>query len=165
MTDDNTLHGIRPALPADIDRLLAMCEAFLNATRYGGLLPFVEDRLRPFLGDLIDEGGAFVADVSAAPHWQQGADVETVVGMIGLKVWIHPFTGQVIAEEIAMWVEPNHRGGSLGPRLLTQAVRWARMKNAEMLRASAPYGKDKLGAFYERRGFSPIDTTYVKTLT
>lgn len=154
MDSDNSLKGIRLATGEDIERLLSMCAAFLNATRYGALLPFDRDRLWEFLSVLIADGGAYVAEVECKP-----------VGMIGMKLWIHPFTGQLIAEEIAMWVEPEHRGGSIGPRLLTQAVRWARDRQAEMIRASAPFGKEKLTRLYEHRGFSPVDTTYVKQLT
>lgn len=93
------------------------------------------------------------------------AELETrIVGMIGLLALPHPLTGEGYADEVAWWVDPEHRGAlRAGPLLLGLAEEWAQGEGLSMVKMVAPL-PSRVGRFLERRGYWPIETAYVKRL-
>lgn len=146
------MNGIREAHDGDTDRLVDMAQHFLLMTPYGRMLSPSREQLLTFVEMIRTMGGIFVAERLAR-----------VVGMIGLVVLPHPIDGTLVAEEIAWWVEPAYRGGSIGPRLMTAAESWARQKNAAALKMVAPTGTT-VGDFLTHRGYRAVETAYYKGL-
>lgn len=92
--------------------------------------------------------------------WVAEHEDGTLVGMLGVVVFNHPMSGERVASEIAWWVNPEARG--IGMRLLREAERWAKAQGATRLLMVAP--NDRVGGFYQRLGFSPVETSYQRSL-
>jgi len=144
---------IREATVADTDRLVEMTMRFLTTTDYGRLLGVNVTCIRKLVSLVLQHGVVFVGET-----WKH-----ELIGMIALTALPHLLTGEAFAEEQAWWVEPEHRGGSLGPRLLAAAEAWSRENNLKMIKVVAPEGGD-VGKFYTKLGYHAIETAYVKAL-
>lgn len=159
---------IRTATPADKFRVVEMASRFLLESQYGEMF---ENRATPDkIGALVDQllkvGVIFVAELADDdPRWQQGAGPHpAIVGMLAIVVVPNLFTGFPVAEEIAWWVEPEHRGKlTIGPKLLRSAEDWATSHGANMVKMVAPAGST-VGVFYERMGYQPAETAFIKRI-
>jgi GNAT superfamily N-acetyltransferase len=145
---------IRQATTADVDALLDMSTRFLAESAYRRLLAHSPTHLRALIALVLDLGAVFVADVDGE-----------LVGMIAIMVLPHPMSGQRRAEELAWWVAPAHRAGTIGPRLLRAAEVWARQQDGTYLQLAVPIGQPRLAAFLERRGYVALETVFVRPLT
>lgn len=145
---------IRPAVAADIPRIVEMGQRFMAETVYRDRIADSPDDLVTFAHRLI--GGTdsvlFVAE----------SDQRHVVGMIGLWVFRHPFSGERIASELAWWVDPEARSTSAGKRLLKAAESWATEAGAVTLHMIAPTAN--VEQFYERVGYTRVEVTYERRL-
>lgn len=154
---------IREATGDDKHRLVEMAARFLLETPYGRLF---DDKATPdTIARLIDQvltfGAIFVAEETGPGRY--GRTALKLTGMLAIVVVPHPLTGRNYAEEIAWWVEPEHRIGRVGPNLLRSAEEWATTKGANMCKMVAPEGSS-VGGFYERLGYQPVETAYLKRL-
>lgn len=143
---------IRDATAGDTPRLVDMAQHFLLSTPYGQMFTPSRAQLEAFVEAIRTLGVIIVAE-----------RLERLEGMIGLAVMPHPIDGTLYAEEIAWWVEPTYRGGSVGPRLLKTAEAWAGRKNARGIRMVAPTGST-VGGFLTHRGYRAVETAYYKGL-
>jgi GNAT superfamily N-acetyltransferase len=146
---------IRPATVDDIPRLVEMGVAFLAESIYGKWFQPVPTLVEAVVRQTLEHGAGFVAvsGVNGAP----------LVGMIGILLGPHSFTGALIASEIAWYVEPRWRGSTIGPRLLVAAREWATTNGATMLQLVAPT-KSRLGQYLEHIGYEAAETAYVLML-
>ena len=80
-------------------------------------------------------------------------------GAIGGITFQHYITGQIVAQELFWWVEPEARGDGL--RLLTALEDWASAR-AESLSMIALEHFKPVGPLYERRGYMRMETMYMK---
>ena len=144
---------IREATAADTNRLVEMTTRFLLTTRYGDLIQPNPACIRKLIALVLEHGVIFVGET-----WKL-----ELIGMIALTALPHLLTGEPFAEEQAWWVEPEHRGGSLGPRLLAAAEAWSRESGLKMIKVVAPEGGD-VGKFYTKLGYHAVETAYVKAL-
>lgn len=145
---------IRAATLDDVPRLHELAAHFLCSTPYGDLLRAPsEARLFSLIEQVLTLGIILVAEVDAA-----------IEGMIALVALEHPFSGEPFGDELVWWVEPGHRGSSIGPRLLDLAEAWAMSKGLVMLKMVAPAGSD-IHEFYTRMGYVPVETAYSKQLS
>jgi GNAT superfamily N-acetyltransferase len=85
--------------------------------------------------------------------------------LIGIAVVELPnlITGDLYAEEVAWWVEPNRRGLRLGPQLIAVAEEWATTRGLRSIKMVAPI-PSQVGRYYERRGYVALETAYLKVL-
>lgn len=143
---------IREATLADLPTLVAMGREFLQSV-YPRRFADAPAQLEAFGQAMLTSDGQRL--LLAAEQDAQ------VVGMMGLVVYPHPMSGDVIAAELFWWVSPTHRG-SAGARLLRQAETWAKNKGAAVLQMVAP--SDAVASFYERIGFDRVETVYHRAL-
>lgn len=160
---------IRAATVEDAPRVVAMAMRFLQETSYGALFPDVEPmRLAPLYQLLLDRGVILVAEQPQTVIYEFSDDAcivqpPTLAGFIALVAMQHPLTGLPYGDEIAWWVEPEFRHTRVGYKLLGAAERWATTNRLSCLKMVAPAGS-KLGTFYERRGYTVVETAYQKQL-
>lgn len=153
---------IRQATTLDKARLIELATRFLVESRYGALFT---DSSPAQIGTLIDNvltlGTILVAEVVE----DRSNDVReyAIVGMLAIVALPHPLAGGTVAEEIAWWVEPEYRGGTLGPKMLREAEDWATRNGAVMVKMVAPAGST-VGNFYERIGYEAVETAYIKPI-
>lgn len=143
---------IREATEADVERVLEMSCLFLALTPYGRLVQPTYQSLLTLIGVVMANGVILLAD--AHGH---------TVGMLAIANFPHPLTGEPYADEVAWWVDPEHRKGRAGFYLLRACEDWARQNGLSMIKMVAPFGTD-IGKFYERLGYVPVETAYQKTL-
>lgn len=143
---------IRTARADDKPRLIEMAARFLISSRYGEWLPSTPAQIAGLIEQIEQLGVILTAEEDS-----------TIIGMLALVAVTHPMTGQRYAEEIAWWVEPEYRGGLIGPRLHRAGEQWARDLGLHMIRMLSPVGSD-LGVYYARRGYVEVETSWMKTL-
>lgn len=144
---------IRKATVADAPRIVEMVGHFINVPHYGQFF-----RFRPHvIADLVDRC-LDIGLILLAEH--EGR----VVGMYAAFPLIEPIGKQAMLDEMAWWVEPEFRKGTVGPRLLKAAETWAKQKQLHLVKMVAPADQPQVGAYYERLGYTKVETSYVKRL-
>ena len=63
-----------------------------------------------------------------------------------------------------MYVMPAWRGQNVGSRLVGQFTSWAKTKGAVQLRVTAYTANEGAIRFYQRQGFTPLESTFAVTL-
>ena len=142
---------IRQATLEDVDRVVEMGGRFAAETAYKDFISVDPERLQEMVTRLIESDGAVI--------FVSGSDA-TLTGMIGIVIYEHMWSGEPTAFELVWWVEPEARGD--GVRLLRAAEAWAREKGIEKMQMVAP--NRKVGGFYERCGYAPVETSYQRSL-
>lgn len=147
---------IRDATLHDVDELVRMAEAFLEATPYGSALPTDPERLRWFTVQLVSVGKVLVAELPLAAL----GDPPQLAGMIAAYVGEHPISRQRYADEQVWWVDPLHRTKDLGYNLLTALQTWTTAEGLG-LKMIAPAGS-RLGVLLSRLGYVQMETVWFK---
>lgn len=151
----------------DIDRIVEMSINFLLLTPFGRLLggePKPE-LLAQMIAITLANGVIMVAETDVATVIDGDTFLEQrVIGMLALYVATHPLTGLPMGDEIAWWVEPEHRNGRAGWLLYRATERWAREHGLSMIKMVAPADDPSVGAFYVRLNYTPAETVYLKSL-
>lgn len=161
---------IREAVEADVPAIVAMGERFLGSSHYGDLFPPAPGRLEAVVRAALEHGVVLLAealgDTLADDYGDTGiAQSVEVVGMLVLVALPHPFSGEVIGDELAWWVNPEHRGGRAGHKLLRSAEAWARQNGVVALKMSAPTDSDdSVDGYLYRTGYVAVETAYLKRL-
>lgn len=146
---------LRSATIDDLPRLHALTAHFLASTPYGNLLREPSEvRLFGLVEQVLESGVILVAELDG--------QIEAMLAAVALE---HPVSGEPYADELVWWVEPEHRGSSIGPRLLDLAEAWAVSNGLTMLKMVAPSGSTALAAFYVHMGYHAVETAYVKPLS
>ena len=146
---------LREATPADRDQVVALALRFHGATPYAQLLVIERTRVEALFAVALATGVVLVAE---AEHTAEGGELVAFLALAALE---HTLSGERYAEEIAWWVEPRYRDGTIGPRLLALAEAWARADGCAFIKMVAPVGT-AVGTFYDRRGYHPIETAWMK---
>lgn len=153
---------IRTAQLEDIPDIVRLAQRFLLTTPYGRLFRFEPARIAQLAEKVLELGTIWVAE--CLPYPETG---ETrLVGFLAVVEGLEPYSGQAYAEEVAWFVEPEHRRGVAGPRLLEAFEKWGRDKNLTFCKMVAPVevGSD-LAGFLNKRGYSALETAFVKRFT
>lgn len=142
----------RLATPADVPALVALGRQFIATTRYRDLVAENLPQMAHLASQLVHgaDSAVLVLDGLDGP-----------VGMLGLIAYAHHITGQRVAGEVFYFVDPGARGRG-GLTLLRAAEDWAWAKGAASLEMIAPDAR--VGAFYERLGYAPVERTYLRRL-
>lgn len=143
---------IRRATPDDLPRIIEMGQRFIAETPYRDLISEADpERVTDLVVKVATspDGVILIAD-----------DDGNVTGMIAMVVGEHPYSGERTGSELVWWVEPEHRG--YGLRLLKAAEEWARDRGATRIHMVAP--NDQIGALYARLGYTPAETTYMRSI-
>jgi GNAT superfamily N-acetyltransferase len=153
---------IREATAADRFRIIEMTTRFILESQYhhwlSGATP---ERIGAYVDAVLESGVIFVYELGNYNAPEQGVKI---LGMLALLPFEHPLTGQRVAEEFAWWVDPEHRRGLAGPRLLAHMERWCVQNRLHMVKMVAPDGSS-VGDFYNRSGYQALETHWIKVLT
>ena len=142
---------IREATRADLPHIVVMGLHFLRASEYTGKIQENPDAMFDLALRLIESvDGIIFVDGDAKP-----------TGMIGLHLYQHPMSGEVITSELFWWVEPDHRGS--GMDLLKAAERWAKEHGSSSIQMIAP--NDRVSRIYKARGYEKTEEHYQKVIT
>jgi RimJ/RimL family protein N-acetyltransferase len=145
---------VRLGRESDYAALFPLGQDFADFSPFGGTAD--PATLRKVFDASSDSGLLIVADVDS-----------TVAGaLVGMSVtqWYDP--NMRIAVELAWWLSPEHRHGSLGLRLVRAFEAQAKStghKFCTMMTLNTPDAA-RLGALYERSGYRLTETAYMKAL-
>jgi GNAT superfamily N-acetyltransferase len=145
---------IREATLDDLDRIVELAARFIGQGPYAALLLLAPNRphLERLVQIILEHGVVLVGEVDG-----------TIEGMLALTALPHPTTGEPFGDELAWWVNPEVRASRLGPRLLQAAETWCQARGLPWLKMIAPAGTS-VGRYYERHGYAPLETAYLKRL-
>ena len=146
-----TAMGLREATVDDLPQIVAMGRAFREA-HYAEFIVENVPRMETQARALI-EGESSLLLVAEGPSG--------LVGMIGMMLFPHFLSGELVAGELFWWVDPDHRGFA-GLRLLKQAEKWAVEHGAARIQMIAP--TLEVGRIYRRLGYQWIETGFQKTV-
>lgn len=111
---------IRPATLDDLPRLLALGRAMHAESRYS-VLSYSADKVLNMLMLVMQRGLVLVAE----------RDGQVIGGFAGI-VEPHWFSTDLIATDLALFVEPNKRGGFAAAALVGGFLDWAEQRGAKM---------------------------------
>lgn len=133
----------------DVPRVLAMGLVFMATRPFGSAHDGDPERLTAAIKICMTTGVVLLA-----------VEGDKAFGMLCIYTMEHPLTGELIAEELAWWIDPEHKSLLAGPKLLRAGIVWARQIGVECLKMSALAGT-RVGLFLEHQGFVQAETSYV----
>ncbi len=144
---------VRQATLDDVPDVQAMFAEFVRTTQYQKYVGQNTDVSSALIAQLVahEDGGLFVVQAE-----------DGLIGMFGLMVYAHPFSGERVAVEAFWWLNPDRRG--YGVFLLRRAEAWAKEKGAKRLAMMAPIDKPRVAEIYEALGYHAVEITYQKDL-
>ena len=144
--------GIRPATQSDIPRIVDMGMRQIEEGAYKDQRQNPE-QARGLLSALIEK---------QATHVLLYCEDDKAVGMLGMLIAPHFYTGDMTAHELTWYVEPEFRHSFAAISLLRAAERIARSAGAVRMQFTAP--TDEVGRAYEALGYHKLEVTYEKAL-
>lgn len=155
---------IREATPADAPIVTELVRRFLAGSIYGTLFGFDPSKLTELLLLILESGRGivFLAYAGDRRTGGDGRDPDPPVAMLAAFLAPHEIDGQLCAQELAWWVNEEYRGHRVGPLLLGRFEDWATTSGATLLKLVAPEGSPKVRQFYDRLGYRPVETAYIK---
>jgi GNAT superfamily N-acetyltransferase len=143
---------IRKATLADVPRLVELIVQFITTTDYKDYVRVNSPQIRCMYVRLVQDNNSvvFVSEVD-----------DKVIGLIAMVKYNHPLSGDLVAGELAWWVEPVHRGH--GIELFKAAEKWSHDNKVSSIAMTAPTGNPVEG-FYRRQGYTQIETAFQKDL-
>jgi GNAT superfamily N-acetyltransferase len=122
---------IRAATHLDLPRLLELGQRMHAESERFSRLKFDPQRLRFTLMHAIDHHFCMVAE-------REGV----VIGGLAAMLTAHWFSADLTACDIALFVDPEHRGGTSAARLLTAYKDWAKAKGSKLTLMGVMTGVD-----------------------
>lgn len=145
---------IRPARPDEIDTIIVMARDTFVPT-----LPFEksEATATATIQMLMFSGGYVrVAEKGGA-----------IIGfLVGMEAVARPWSTEPCAVELLLVVAPEHRTGRATLMLMNDFEAWAKGRGMAAVTFTAHHGLqgERVGQLYERRGYKPVETIYIKRL-
>lgn len=137
---------IRPACASDIPRMVELGRAMHGESPVFRRLAFDAQRLAGTIGRAIDSdsGFAFVSEHDGM-----------VVGGFLAMVTPHWFSSDLVACDLALFIDPEYRGGMAAVRLISAYVDWAKSRGAALIQIGVMTGVnvDKTEALLHRLGW------------
>lgn len=148
--------SIRDATRADLSAIVEMSRKFYSTTTYAEYARFNADTVRNLAALLIDSGVILIAE-----------QAQRVVGMVGLLITPHPFSGDVkIAAEIVWWVEPDARNTGAGIELLKAVEPACKAHDVVAIQmVHLNNSPPQAALLYERHGYIHSESSYTKALS
>jgi GNAT superfamily N-acetyltransferase len=143
---------IRPAVIGDMPRLLELARVMHEeAPAYRGWA-FDEPKVERLLRSLMQTGCVLVAEN------------EVIVGGVVGMCTEHWFSTDKVASELALFVEPSHRHGTIAIRLVRGFLEWARLQGAKRVGMGVTTGvhPEATGLLYQACGLSAGGFVYMK---
>lgn len=110
------------------------------------------NRVKETISDLMDKSQFVVV--------AEDTNGEVIGGMAGMvtQSW---FGNDMVANDLALFVHPDHRGGLLAVKLIKTFVHWAKLAGAKQIRPGVISGNATAVRLYEKLGFAKCGATFV----
>jgi GNAT superfamily N-acetyltransferase len=147
---------IRPATAEDFERVLVPARKFFDASGYGDVTTFDDDSFRITFSNLLSGGVCLVAET--------GEEIVGIAGAVAYPLFFN--RSHITGQEMFWWLNPEHRGTTVGWRMFTGLEDWARefgCKTFSML-ALESLSPEEVGSMYRRAGYRKSENSYIKEL-
>ncbi|MHA7847246.1 GNAT family N-acetyltransferase [Serratia sp. D1N4] len=143
---------IRHANAGDIPALIELGTRMFLESRYASG-SFDEEKCAALARQLIDADAGIVLVAEHGGH---------VVGWLAGGIGEQFFSRALMAFEYGLFIAPEHRGGSAGPRMVKAFIAWAKDNGATLINMGITTGvhEARTGEMYERLGLSRIGSLY-----
>lgn len=141
---------VREATSADIPAIVDLISTSLEDGPYAGKMKDNRARTAVLASQILDSLGKILL-------WQEDG---VTTGLLSFTVMPHYTTGEIVADELAWYVLPDHRAGGSALRLFWRAEEIAREMGATCMKYSAP--NEAIASLYERFGYRKLETVHVK---
>lgn len=141
---------LRMATPDDLPEICMMGRIMHGESSYR-TMNYDVDRVKTTLCDLMNKS-QFVVVVED----KNGAIIGGMAGMV-TQSW---FGEDSVANDLALFIHPAHRGGMMAVRLIKAFVHWARLAGAKQIRPGVVTGNSTAEALYQRLGFTRCGATF-----
>ena len=150
-------YTIRDATHEDLLDIVIAAKNFSKEASEKSWAKFYSNKVSVLFGQLIESEYGFV---HMALH-----DDEVVGGLVAV-ISEMPINSYLVAQELMLWIDPDHRNGKTAPKMIEEYVNWAREKGCRFVRLSEIDSvlNGKAGILFKRKGFDPVETAYVKEL-
>ena len=150
-------YNIRETTPDDLLDVVIAAKAFSKEAGHKTWAKFDTNKVKLLLEQLISHEFGFVY---IATH-----NEEVVGGLIAVVSEL-PINDYRVAQELMLWIDPEHRNGKTAPKLIDAYVAWSKEKGCNFVRLSEIDNvlNGKAGLLFKRKGFEPLETAYVKEL-
>jgi GNAT superfamily N-acetyltransferase len=147
---------VRRATFNDLPQYRAVAREFVAALPITPIVGISDEGIDNFLVRAIDNPdiGVWLAE--------RDGDIIGICGALVYPIYFNP--QHTIAQELWWWLTPAARGGSAAKKLLRTIEDWAAEKGASALSMIALDNQngERVGNFYLRSGFAPMERTYVR---
>jgi GNAT superfamily N-acetyltransferase len=145
---------IRAAAVHDVDALVACGEVMHKESEYS-FMPYDKQKVKTVILHHMIEGCVFVADVGG----------KVVGGLIG-GVTDHFFNDDLHGYELAVFILPEHRGGSSALKMMKAFEMWCVDMGAKCIDLGITTGvhEDVTGRFYEKLGYNRSGSLFRKVV-
>ncbi|HFS8941461.1 TPA: N-acetyltransferase family protein [Enterobacter roggenkampii] len=144
---------VRNATAGDIPALIELGARMYIESRYSQNSPFDEEKCADLARNIIASpaGCVLVAE-------KEGAVIGWMAGGIA-EQW---FSHQLMAFEYGLFVAPEHRGSTAGPRLAKAFITWAKEHGAVLINMGITTGvhEERTGEMYSRLGLKRSGLLY-----
>lgn len=143
---------IRHATAGDIPALIELGTRMYLESRYASGA-FDADKCAALAKQLIDVDAGIVLVA------EQGGQL---IGWLGGGIGEQWFSHSLMAFEYGLFIAPEHRGGSAGPRMVKAFLAWAKDNGAALVNMGITTGvhEARTGEMYERLGLSRVGSLY-----
>lgn len=144
---------IRNATAGDIPVLIELGTRMYLESRYSQNSPFDADKCAELAQSLIYSPSGCVLVAEKDGH---------VIGWLGGGIAEQFFSRQLMAFEYGLFVAPEHRGGSAGPRLARAFIDWSKEHGAAVINMGITTGvhAERTGHLYSRLGLQQTGLLY-----
>lgn len=141
----------------DIPQVVELGRNFFYASPYSSL-NFSEQATESFLYSCLSRPEENICILAV----EDGVAVGALVGSVSRV----PFSDDLVAAEIAWWMEPTHRKGGQGLRLKKAYEYWAEKMGAKKISMALLSGEHEalLDSYYRRTGYEKAETAYVRNV-
>jgi len=148
---------VRQATIEDIGSLISLGREMHDESPLFSQLDYDEAKLAALGEKLLEQGGVFLAE---------DEDL-VVVGMFVGMVNKYFFGNDLVASDFALYVDEDHRGGSIGVRLVKAFEKWAFEFGAKVILLGISTGiqANRTAQLYSRLGFKTHGYTTLKMRT
>jgi GNAT superfamily N-acetyltransferase len=147
---------VRNAIAEDLPRYLPLAQAFHAASPMHGVIPFDVNGFSNFFLQAVQNSnlGVWLAE-----------DDGVVIGITGALFYPMYFSPtSMVVQELWWWLTPESRGKGAGQAMYKTIESWAAAKGAVALFMIALEDEraNKMANLYARKGFRPMERTYIR---